>query len=114
MLWFTKTSDDIKQDSATIDAHIKHTIELLKEPKLVWVNSSKILENTAGCAEKYICATALYLLSMFSHLHNITINRAVGVSVYGKDSVDGLNAIEIYVSIFMTKVQFVGSKGYEN
>ena len=33
--------------------------------------------NIDGCAEQYICATVLYLLSMFAHEYNIVIDNDV-------------------------------------
>ena len=55
-------SDNIKQDSATTTAHIKHLIELLKEQKVLTSTLSTIWENTDGCAEQYICASAIYIV----------------------------------------------------
>ena len=34
--------------------------------------------NTGGCADQYICATALYLSSIMSHAYNIVIDSVVG------------------------------------
>ena len=55
-------SDDSKQDADTTTAQRKHLIELLKEQKVLTSTLSKILENTDGCAEQYICVTSLYLM----------------------------------------------------
>ena len=52
---------------------------------------SNIWENTDGCAEQYICATAIYSLSMLYHAYNIVIDCGVGAPVHGKYVVDGLN-----------------------
>ena len=52
-------SDDSKQGAATTTAHIKRLISLLKDKKLLTTSLIKILENTDGCAEQYICAYAL-------------------------------------------------------
>ena len=50
-------------------------------------NKSTIWDNTDGCAEKYTCPTALYLLSMLSHTYNIVIYCGFGSPVHGKDVV---------------------------
>ena len=62
---------DSNQDSATTTVHIKRLIELLKEQKVLTSTLSKILENTDGCSEQYICAYTLYLIrySAEAHLH---------------------------------------------
>ena len=38
--------------------------------------------------------TVLYLLSMFAHAYNITIDHDVGAPVYGREVFDGLNHTE--------------------
>eukprot|EP00957_Ditylum_brightwellii_P190783 14524120-Ditylum_brightwellii.AAC.1 len=52
------------------------------------------MEETDGCAKQYRCASAINLLSTLSMKYNIVINRAVGAPGYGKDVVDGLNAVD--------------------
>ena len=52
-------SDDIEQYAATTNVHSKLLIELLKFKKVLTSTLSKIYENTDGCAEQYICASAL-------------------------------------------------------
>ena len=47
-----------------------------------------------GCAEQYICATALYLLSMLAHAYNIIIDRGVVAPGHGREFVHGLNNTE--------------------
>ena len=59
-------SDDSKQDAATTTAHSKILISLLKNKKVLTTSLSTIWENNDGCAEKYICASALYLMSVIS------------------------------------------------
>ena len=59
-------SDDSKQDAATTTAHSKRLISLLKNEKVLKTSLSTIWENTDGCAEQYICASALYLMSVMS------------------------------------------------
>ena len=57
-------SDDSKHDAATTTVHSKRLISFLKEKKLLSASLSTIWENTDGCAEQYICTSALYLVSV--------------------------------------------------
>ena len=87
-------SDVRKQDAATTAVQSKHIIELLQNRKQLFANMSTIWGNTCGCAEKYRCATALYLLSILAHRYNIIIDHGVGVPGHVREVVDGLNATE--------------------
>ena len=55
-------SDDSKQYSCTTNAHRKRLISLLKEKKITTTLFSTIWEKTDGCAEKYSCASVLFLM----------------------------------------------------
>ena len=67
-------SDDRKKDAATTTAHSKRLISLLKEKKVLTTSLSTIWENNDGCAEQYICASALYLMSVMSQTYSIIID----------------------------------------
>ena len=54
-------SDDSKQDAVTTTAHSKRLVSFLKE-KIIYNIIEYNIENTDGCAEKYRCASALYLM----------------------------------------------------
>ena len=62
-------SYDSKKYAATTTAHSKILIELLKEKKVLTSTLSKIWENTDGCAEQYICASSIYLVSVLYQCH---------------------------------------------
>ena len=95
--------DDSKKYAATTTAHSKHLLQLLQQKNILHTSSSTIWENIDGCAEQYICANELYLLSILSHAHDIIINHDVVAPVYGKDVVDGINYTEKgYLSMLMT------------
>ena len=87
-------SDNRKQDSLKPAEHSKHIIELLQNITVLFSKIINIWENTDGCAEKYYCDTALYLLSILAHEYNIIIDRGVGELGHGRYVVDGLNAAE--------------------
>ena len=57
-------SDDRKQDASTSTTRIKRLVELLKEQKLLTSTLSIIWENPDGCADQYICSSALYLMQV--------------------------------------------------
>jgi hypothetical protein len=44
-----------------------------------------ILDDMDGCTKQYRCATTLFLLTVLSCVHNITINRAVEAPGHGKN-----------------------------
>ena len=54
---------------------------------------STIWENTDGCAEQYICASALYLMSLISQTYSLIIDRRLIAPGNGKEVVDELNAV---------------------
>ena len=73
-------------------------------------NKSNIWENTDGFTEKYICATALFLLSILSHVYNILIDRGGVAPGHGKYIVYGLKANhKMFLSTVMKTVQLPGA-----
>ena len=77
-------SDESKHDYATTTAHSKRIIELLKQRNSISNMLSTIWENTDGCADHYICATALYLTSMLSQEFSIIIDRGISAPGHGR------------------------------
>ena len=68
-----------------------------------------IWENTDGCAEQYICATALYLMSVLSQSHSIIFDQDIIALGHGKEVVEGINAIDKrYMYQLMSTVQLPG------
>ena len=55
-------------------AHRNRLISLLKEGKVLKTSLITIWENTEGCAEQYICASALYLMSVMSQCYSVVID----------------------------------------
>ena len=76
--------DDSKQDDVTTTTHIKRLIPLLKDKKILTTTLSKIWENTDGCAEQYIFASALYLMPFMSQCYFIIIERGINAPGHGK------------------------------
>ena len=67
---------------------------------------SKIWENTDGCEEQYMCASTLYLMSVFSQCYSIIIDRGISAPGHGKEVVDGINYIDkLYIYQLMSNVQ---------
>ena len=75
-------------------AHSKCIIEMFQNRTLFFANMITIWENTDGCEDQYLCATALYLLSMLAHAYNIIIDCGVGSPGHGIEVVDGLNVMK--------------------
>ena len=55
---------------------------------------STILENTDGCDEQFICASALYLMSVVSQYNSNIIDKSKSAPGHGKEVVDGINAVD--------------------
>ena len=70
---------------------------------------STIWETTDGCAEQYICASALYPMSVISQTYSLIIDQGISAPGHGKEVVDGLNAVDKrYMYQLMSKVQLPG------
>ena len=69
--------DDSKQDADTTTPHNKRLIDLLKERKELTSSLSTIKENTDDCGVQYICASALYILSLISQCYSVIIDRGI-------------------------------------
>ena len=70
-----------------------------------------------GYAEQYICASALYLMSVMSQCYSIIIDRGISAPGNGKEVVDGLNNVDkcyIYIYQLMSKVQLTGSVRFDS
>ena len=107
--------NDSKQDSATTTTHSKLFIELLKKHKVLTSTLSKIWENTDGFSEQYICASALYLMSVFSQCNSIITYLGISIPVNVKEVVDGLNYIDKqYIYQSMSNVQLPVSKTFDS
>ena len=100
-------SDDSKKDAVTTTAHTKRLISLIKNKSVLTTSLSIIWENTDGCAEQYICAYAVYLMSVMSQTYSIIIDWGISAPGHGKEVVDGLNAVDkrfIYQLMFTVQL----------
>ena len=87
MHYFIFLSDDSKQDAATTNSHSKRLISLINNKQVLTTSLSTIWENTDGCAEKYRCASALYLMSVISQTYSLIIDRGISAPGNGKEVV---------------------------
>ena len=85
--------NDSKQDSATTTSNSKHLIELLNE-KYIDVSIKSNVGNTDGCADQYICTSALCLMSVISQCYWVIISIIISAPGHGKEVVCGLNSID--------------------
>ena len=53
---------------------------------------SMVWEDTDGCANKYRCTFAVYLMNLLSSSYGIIMNRAINVPGHGNNCFDGLYA----------------------
>ena len=71
--------------------------------------------NTDGCAEQYICASALYCMSVLSQSSSIIFDQGVIARGHGTEVVGVLNDIDkSYIYILMSNVQIPGSKTFNS
>ena len=74
-----------------------------------------IWENTDCCAEQYVCASALYLISVMSQCYSIIIDRGIIAPGHGKEVVDGLNNFDKrYIYQLIPTVQLPGSTRFDS
>ena len=87
----------------------------MKNRQLISVDIITVWYNTYGCAEKYIYATALYLLEILAHEYNIIINCGVGEPVPVRDVAGGLNlTYKHFLSVLTKMVQLPSAAGYDS
>ena len=55
---------------------------------------STVWEDTDGCAKKYKCALAIYLMTVLSSSYGITTDCTINAPVHGNNVVYGLNATD--------------------
>ena len=108
-------SGDSKQDSSTTSARTKCIIEVLQNRTVLFSYIITIWENTDGCADQYLCATVLYLLSILAHGYNIIIYHIVVAPGHGREVVYGLNATGKWLFSMLTiTMQITGTSFYES
>ena len=77
----------------------------------MYAKLSTLWENIDGCAEHYICATAIDQFSMLSKAFYVNIHRVIGVPEHGRELLDGINSNEeSFLSQLMSSVQLTGEK----
>ena len=77
-------------------------------------NLSTLWENTDDCAEHYIRATELYLLSMLSQGFSVIIDRCISEPGHVREVVDGLNlTVKRFLLQLVSTVKFPGEKEYD-
>ena len=91
-------------------SHRKQLIQLLKERRVLTSSLSTIWENTYGCAEQYICASALYFMSVMLQCYSVIFYRGISAPGHGEEVVDVINATDkCYIYQLMSNVNLPGS-----
>ena len=68
--------------------------------------SSTIWENTDRCEEQYICASALYLMSVMLQCYSVIIYPGISAPEIGNEVFDILNDIyKLYIHQLMSNVK---------
>ena len=107
-------SDESKQYAATTIAHIKRIITFFKQRNIMSAKLSTIWSNTDDCSEHYICATALYLISMLSQAFYVIIYRGISAPVCGREVLYLINSInKSFLFKLISTVQVTGTKVYD-
>ena len=68
-----------------------HLLKHILESGILVSGMSIVWEDTDGCAKKYRCALAIYLMTVSSYSYGIILDREINAPVYIKNVVDGLN-----------------------
>ena len=69
-----------------------HPLKTFLESGIVVPSISAVWEDTDGCAQKYMHALAIYLMTVLSSSYGIIMDRAINAPGHGKNVVDGINA----------------------
>ena len=105
----------IRENAATNTTHSKRLISLIKYKEVLTTSLSKIWENTDGCAEQYIFASALYLMSVTSQCYSIIIDQGISAPGHGKEVVDGINNVyKRYIYQLISTVQLPVSNRFDS
>ena len=76
---------------------------------------SKVWENTDGCAEQYICASKIYLMSVMTQFYSVIIDRGISAPGNVKELVIGINDIyKRYIYQLMSNVKLPVSKTFDS
>ena len=87
-------SDDNEQYVCDSHAHMVNLLEIfLGSGKLV-SGMSTIWEDTDVCTKQYMCALAIYLMTVLSYSYGIIMDHAINAPGHGNNVVDGLNAMD--------------------
>ena len=88
---------------------------IAQRQKKLTTSLNKIWENTDGCAKQYICASAMYLMSVMFQCYSIIIDLGISASGNGKEVIYGLNDVDKrYIYQLISTVQLPGSKIFDS
>ena len=85
-------SDGLRENAATAHVHMLVLDQFLIGKQNVLIEGGTIFNHIDGCAKQYLCATALYLISIFCAKKCFCVDREIGAPINGKYLVGGLNA----------------------
>ena len=83
-------SDDSAHNTATTFEHIKKFIHWMYKNYL-HIKDGIIYDTIDLCRNKYICANAIWLLSVLVFTYRVIIDRCINYPVCGRRNIDGIN-----------------------
>ena len=86
-------SDSKLQNAATTTTNLYTLLANVFEKKQM-IRGRTMWDQTDGCAKRYRCSIAYYLMFYLSSSYQIVLDRAVDTPGHGKDVVDGFNAVQ--------------------
>ena len=106
--WITANNMQLKQ------LHISKGSYIFKKQKSYFYGMSNIWYKSYGCANHYIYATSLYLLSILSQDFNIIIYCGISAPYHGIEVVYGLNDIyKSFIFHLICKEQLPVSQSFD-
>ena len=83
-------ADDSDHNSATTFEHTKKFIHWMYDNNL-FIKYVIMYNNTDGCSKQYICANAMWVLSVLEFTHRVIIYRFVDAPGHGGSKIYGIN-----------------------
>ena len=70
-------TDEKTQMACTVHCHMIKLVKQLMEQGIL-CRGGRLLGSTDGCGKQYMCATAIYFMSMLANAFGIVVDRALG------------------------------------
>ena len=71
-----------------------HLLNMFLESGILVSSMSTVKEDTDGCAKKFMCDLAIYLMTVLSYSYGIITDHVINSPGHGNNVVDGINATD--------------------